>query len=500
MTGGPVTTYERILEDSPSPTERTAFNPARPTDATAESRRSPYLSDGVFASPPGDPALFAGSVGLSFSPSQRTSVPMSIPQLTVGDGDSEEMVSDAAPEGPVGLHRDSTYEDTTPLTDKRYLQPISGASALEDEQEEQERNSLQSHRFSGSRLGDDLPNLESGFGRRRGSSSAGDNGRRSRSLSPSASSSALSRAGSVVRMISQRVVNLSNEPEVVEQTIKHKNSLKNARLEEPPTLPAMPEYAHDEEQEGKKIRTAWKTQSNPLRGKSLGIFAPDNWLRMWLCDVLVHPFTEPFILVVIVVQTVMLTVGSAQSVFDHPLSNFWGSSWLDYAFFAIFIVYTIELIARMVVSGFIINPVEYSTLNRSLGLKKALAEKGKHIFTPQRQLSKRKNATSSEPQMSVLRTFTGLQSTGMWDDPLQRQRVRLAHRAFLRHSFNRLDFVAVVAFWISFVLSETGYDSQYQTYVFHMLSCLRILRLLQVTNGTSVRDRIKPLDRSQYPS
>lgn len=73
-----------------------------------------------------------------------------------------------------------------------------------------------------------------------------------------------------MRMMSQRVVNLSNEPEIVEQTIKHKNSLKNARLEEPPTLPAMPEYAHDEEQEQKKIRTAWKTQSNPLRGKSLG--------------------------------------------------------------------------------------------------------------------------------------------------------------------------------------------------------------------------------------
>lgn len=166
MTGGPVTTYERILEDSPSPTERTAFNPARPTDVTAEPRRSPYLSDEGLASPTGDPTLFAqaaNSVGLSFDPSQRASFPMPIPQLTVGDSDSQEMVFDAAPEGPAGLHHDSTYEeDTTPLTDKRYLQPISGAPAPEDEQ--QERSSLQSVRFSGSRLGDDLPNLEGGFG------------------------------------------------------------------------------------------------------------------------------------------------------------------------------------------------------------------------------------------------------------------------------------------------------------------------------------------------
>ena len=68
----------------------------------------------------------------------------------------------------------------------------------------------------------------------------------------------------------------------------------------------------------------------------------------------------------------------------------------------------------------------------------------------------------------------------------EQQRLHLARRAFLRHGFNRLDFVAVVAFWISFVLGVTGLESQHNLYVFRMLSCLRIIRLLALTKGNIV--------------
>jgi len=95
----------------------------------------------------------------------------------------------------------------------------------------------------------------------------------------------------------------------------------------------------------------------------------------------------------------------------------------------------------------------------------------------------------AEPQASILRTFTGMNGLDpeVYDDPLHKRRVRLAHRAFLRHSFNRLDFVAVVSFWVSFVLTLSGAEKTHQLYIFRMLSCLRILRLLAMTNGTSVR-------------
>ncbi|KAJ5628092.1 hypothetical protein N7490_010320 [Penicillium lividum] len=377
-------------------------------------------------------------------------------------------------------------DDTARLTDPRFLQPISGA--LAEGRPRSDTGGYSMHSGDGSRLGDDLPHVEDGLGRRRGSSA------RSRSLSPSASGGALQRASSMVKSMSQRVVNLSNEPEVVQQSIEREESHKNSRLEGPPVLPAMTDFAHDTTpglppRENRASGTMWKYRNNPFRGRSLGFLGPNNPFRLWLCDILVHSYMEPFILVIIVVQTILLIVESSRSVFNRPLAVHWGSTPLDYVFFAIFIIYTLEIGAKILVSGFIFNPREYSTLNRNLGIRQAIAEKGKNLITPHRQTTKKKvSFLQPDPQASILRTFTGMNAleTETYDDPLQKRRTRLAHRAFLRHSFNRLDFVAIISYWVSFVLSLQGLEATHQLYIFRMMSCLRILRLLSLTNGTSV--------------
>ncbi|KAI2929764.1 hypothetical protein CBS147321_4854 [Aspergillus niger] len=482
--------YERIAVDSPVETANAAGN-ARP---------HPHISHEEDEEAIEDPEVFAQatSFGLSFDPSPSTSLapthsraPSSVDLDTVPLDGAEHYLA----------HID-TYNDTARLTETQNVQPISGASGSDNEHQN-DRGGTRSVQFpatghSGSRLGDDLHNLEDGFvGRSRGGSNAAD---RSRSLSPSASGSALLRASSMMKSMSQRIVNLSNEPEVVEQSILREESHKNARMEEPPVLPSLPDYAHDApsttslnssapREKLPSSNKAWRGISNPLRGKSLGILGPDNALRMWLCDILVHPFTEPFILIVIVVQTILLTIESARSVWKYPRAVRWGANPMDYPYFAIFIIYTLEIIAKILVSGLIINPAEYSTIDRSMGFRKAVVEKGKNLIIPQRQFSVRKSAMSEQPQASIIRTFTGglnQLENQLADDPLQKSRVRLAHRAFLRHSFNRLDFVALVSYWVSFFLSIYGVETRQQLYVFSMLSCLRILRLLNLTNGTSV--------------
>jgi len=61
-------------------------------------------------------------------------------------------------------------------------------------------------------------------------------------------------------------------------------------------------------------------------------------------------------------------------------------------------------------------------------------------------------------------------------------------RPFLRHSWNRVDCVAVVSFWIMFILAITGAEQNpYHIYIFRALSVLRVSRLLAVTSGTTVR-------------
>ncbi|KAF9890294.1 calcium channel protein [Aspergillus nanangensis] len=477
----PTRDYERLAEDSP------VDNVA----AAGYSRGPGTHADDVFVDDPG--AFAMASAGLGFGDMPAINLPeshsrnRSVSDLGLGTMDGFEGHYLAPSE---------TYNDTAPLTTIDNIQPISGArggssnSSLIDHQDFHS-----AERPSGSRLGDDL---ETGFrGRRsRGNSSAGEMSRR---LSPSPSGSALQRASSMMKSMSQRVVNLSNEPEVVEQSILREESQKNSRLEAPPELPDLPGYAHDApstpslngqspNKKAKSWKTIWRQVNNPLRGKALGLLGPDNALRVRLCDILVHPFTEPFILVVILIQLILLTIESARSMWRYPRD--WGKNPMDYPYFAIFIIYTLELIAKITVSGLIINPSEYSTIDRSLGFRKAVVEKGKNLIAPQRNFSTKKvSVMPDHQQASIIRTFTGglnQLDAELVDDPLQKRRVRLAHRAFLRHSFNRLDFVAVVSYWIAFFLAIVGVESRQQLYVFRMLSCLRILRLLALTNGTSI--------------
>lgn len=481
--GGSRRQYHSVAEDSPvdTTTRGAGRNPFRSTPHAAEAD--------IASSDLGDLAQ-AMSFGISFDAPHSTE-PSSDP-LALHDFNDAASDLDNVPLDNYHSHEPDNYvppadaeDDTARLTDDRYLQPISGAPVS------QGRHSTESgaHSASGSRLGDDLPHLEDGLGRGRGS------GARSRSLSPSSSGGALQRASSMVKSMSQRVVNLSNEPEVIQQSIEREESHKNARLDGPPALPATDVLAHDSApgdlppREKRASSNMWKYRNNPFRGRSLGILGSDHPLRLWLCDILVHPFTEPFILVIIIVHTILLIVESSRSVFDRPIAVRWGSTPLDYVLFVIFAIYTLEIVAKILVSGFIFNPAEYSTLNRSLGIRKAIAEKGKNLITPHRQTTTKKvSFLQAEPQRSILRTFTGMNAldSDSYDDPLQKRRVRLAHRAFLRHSFNRLDFVAVVAYWISLFLSLDGVEATHQLYIFRMLSCLRILRLLSLTNGTSV--------------
>ena len=59
---------------------------------------------------------------------------------------------------------------------------------------------------------------------------------------------------------------------------------------------------------------------------------------------------------------------------------------------------------------------------------------------------------------------------------------------YLRHSWTRIDFIAIVSFWICFVLAVTGAErGTYHIGIFRALSVLRTTRLLAITSGTTVR-------------
>jgi len=62
------------------------------------------------------------------------------------------------------------------------------------------------------------------------------------------------------------------------------------------------------------------------------------------------------------------------------------------------------------------------------------------------------------------------------------------HLPYLRHSWTRTDALSVIAFWIAFILAQTGVErGNHHIGLFRALSVLRTARLLAITSGTTVR-------------
>ncbi|CAH0000943.1 unnamed protein product [Clonostachys byssicola] len=324
----------------------------------------------------------------------------------------------------------------------------------------------------------------------------------------SSTSDALHLAGSIVRAMSQRVVNISGD-EVTERqnSNRHSRSPRGSvsSRSRAPSFTGHTDTSYPSQTEnlagGKSGEQRFSSSEipsrphirqpapNPLKGRSLGIFGPDSVIRNKLCDVLVNPYLEPLILLLIVVQTVLLTIESAPNVFadGYGRPERWGQRWIDWAILGLFIIFTLEVITRIIVSGFILNASEYSTIDRKRGIRAAIEDQYRAVFQPQHKSQKASVQFNQEPSM-ISRSFTTLMQgqQSLPETAEEHQRFQLARRSFLRHSFNRLDFVAVVAYWISFILGITGWEYQHHLYVFKMLSCLRILRLLAITNGTAI--------------
>jgi len=58
---------------------------------------------------------------------------------------------------------------------------------------------------------------------------------------------------------------------------------------------------------------------------------------------------------------------------------------------------------------------------------------------------------------------------------------------YLRHSWSRIDFVAIVSFWVCFVLATMGLErGSHHIGLFRAMSVVRTARLLTITSGTTV--------------
>ncbi|CAG8488519.1 6193_t:CDS:10 [Ambispora gerdemannii] len=210
---------------------------------------------------------------------------------------------------------------------------------------------------------------------------------------------------------------------------------------------------------------------SPLVGRSLYIFGPTNTLRLRLYRILDHPWTESIILLLIFINVVLL-VAQAWVPLDYGgRETTWGRSWTDYGLLVIFSIYTFEMAARIIVSGLVINPKSENSMEETTHEAnktfKNVQELPSYLLS---HVAKSKQSPPTAPGASE------------YDLKRQQSDAQMTDSAFLRHSFNRIDLLAVVSFWIDFGLRFSGVS---HFFLFKALGTFRSLRLLALTSGSS---------------
>ncbi|CAK5278246.1 unnamed protein product [Mycena citricolor] len=270
--------------------------------------------------------------------------------------------------------------------------------------------------------------------------------RRQRTLRYSTSPSPLKKTGTAIKHVSQnlrrvsvRVVNMASVG-----------------------LERLPDDKRDEEDQIPNLAT-----SLPLRGRTLGILGPTNPLRLLCFNFLVYPWTEPIILLLIISNAVLLVIQSSRTLTlsDPPLTvRGYFHSWEDYALFALFVVFTLEACARICVSGLLFDPEIPPSLIFSKSFTLPLDDKLLEKQAPPAE-------TLSLPFKLTISSNTSL---------IRR------NAPYLRHSWSRIDFVAIVSYWASFVLATLGVENGARhVRIFRAFSALRTARLLTITPGTT---------------
>lgn len=222
-----------------------------------------------------------------------------------------------------------------------------------------------------------------------------------------------------------------------------------------------------------------------LFGKSLRIFPPNAPLRQRLYRLLHKSWVPPFILAIIFLHFALLCYDTYSIVFPEQyvsdqlwppdtLFSPWGHHWLDWCYLIIFIIYTAEIVAKIIVFNFWDDGALFgkdrfvwSNIFKRFHVWKSLALTNSPVLKPQ---------AADSP---VFVTFSSLVSK-------DHKSGHVHERAFLRSSWNRVDFISVVAYWISLFLSIGNLQNKSGFFVFKAISCLRIFRFLAITRESSL--------------
>lgn len=309
---------------------------------------------------------------------------------------------------------------------------------------------------------------------------------------------------------------LGGHPNISNPTLRRSNSPAGSGMGSgmaPVTHTAFPMFSSD--------KGLHKFDHLYLYGKTLRVFGPHSPIRIWCHRVSSHGWTTRTLLLLLFLQTVLL----AQREWNPSNGGYYykGYNWQDYILVAINIVYTVEIALKIVAYGLVDDKVLFDELGldypRSeffLTVKNVFkdfrlfqwfaASKNRphlaHTDSPNSISAKydrfmlpnnhHRNDLPDDSDVALSETPAPKRNLRAQNTFLQSSTIRrkfddmYLRRAFLRNNWQKIDFISMICFWISLPLSINHYDAKHHIFLFRALSCLRILRLCNLTTGTNI--------------
>lgn len=231
------------------------------------------------------------------------------------------------------------------------------------------------------------------------------------------------------------------------------------------------------------------SQQATLYGKSLGIISPHNVIREKLASIILNKKFKILSQIMLLLLTILLSYRTYHAEEHNTLTNF-GSNQTDIIIVIMNVFFTLELIAKVVAFGFWDDSQmfqehgkEYTTILERTGivaLYRFLESKYgenliRRVFPIKIYAKGDENLAKKKLKSSVTFVNNGNKRSQNFQTP----------RAFARSSWNRVDLVSTVSYWIGLFLSFNDYDFKHGVRIFKTLGALRILRLTDTDTGLS---------------
>ncbi|KAK9464617.1 Ion transport protein-domain-containing protein [Lipomyces arxii] len=199
-----------------------------------------------------------------------------------------------------------------------------------------------------------------------------------------------------------------------------------------------------------------------LQGKSLGLFSAANPFRQFCYELLKNRYRRHFELFLLVFYTVVVTKTTVKVRADE--NAHWPENAENFLILGVFVCYTILILINIVTNGFL--------LNSDTDLQQVVYDCVRAVSRRFEREERSKPAiTTTANQSQVINTTGDLFRT----------------LAYLRSSWNRVNFVGTVSYWVYLFLSLNNPKSHDSTIsIFRALSSIILFRWLSVSNYTLI--------------